>query len=408
MHAGAEHLGAIRVITDAYLGHLGVDDVLREITRRVGELLEVDTAVVLLRDHDSDCLVARAAFGIEEEVRQGVQVPIGSGFAGAIAVRGEPAVLDQVDKTTVLNPLLWERGLRALMGVPLFDGQTVIGVLHVGSLAPRRFTTEEARSLQYVADRVADAVLSRGNEVDRVTAHVLQRSLLPSRLPCCPGLSLATRYVPAEDGGIGGDWYDAFCLPTGDLWLTIGDVVGHGLVPAVIMGRLRSAMRSYVLEGHNPEQVLLLADRKLQFFEEGAMATALVAVLSPPYDRIRLASAGHLPPVLASPGEATVVLEIPVSTPLGVGVGAGQPVTSVCIDFPFGATLVACTDGLIERRDKSLDEGMDRLAAAVRADEPAAVCRDVMEALVGRRVPRDDIAVVAVHRNPRGSEAAQV
>ena len=394
-----EQLGAIRAITDAYLGQLGVDDVLREITRRLGELLDVDTAVVLLREGDADHLVARAAYGIEEEeVRQGVRVSLGGGFAGTIAAEGRPTILDQVDETTVENPILWERGIKAMLGVPLFDGPSVIGVLHVGSLTPRVFTEEEARSLQFVADRVAAAVRNRSMEVERVTAHVLQRSLLPSTLPRCPGVEFATRYVPAEEGGVGGDWYDSFRLPNGDLWVMVGDVGGHGLMPAVIMGRLRSALRSYALEGHDPEEVLALADRKLQFFETGSIATVLLAVLPLPYDRVRLASAGHLPPVLAAPGHRTVLVDVPISVPLGVP--GGRLAQSVTIDFPVGATMLACTDGLVERRDESLDDGLQRLTEAVQADDPELVCRDVMEALVGGDVPRDDIAVVAFRREP--------
>jgi phosphoserine phosphatase RsbU/P len=399
-----DQLGAIRSVVDAYLGNLGVDDILGEITRRLTQLLGVDTAAVLLRDGDSDYLVARAAYGLEEEVHQGVRVPIGTGFAGTIAERGGPAVLDRVDESTVVNPLLWERGIKAMVGVPLVDGQTVVGVLHVGSLEPRNFTTEDVRSLQLVAEWVADALRNRGSEVERVTAQVLQRSLLPSRVPRCPGMRFATRYVPAEEGGVGGDWYDAFSLPTGELWLMVGDVAGHGLMPAIIMGRLRSSLRSYLLAGHGAEEVLELADRKLQFFERGAMATVLLVSLEPPYDRVRLTSAGHLPPVLASPGEATTVVDVPVSAPLGVG--GGRPPTSVTIDFPWGATMIAYTDGLIERRHESLDAGIERLVAAVRADDPEVVCRDVMDALVGRETPRDDIAVVAVHRDPEEQTSA--
>lgn len=389
-------LRGIEVLAEAYLGQLGVEDVLRELTRRIGELLEVDTVTVLLRDKDPDLLAATAAFGIEEEVRQGVRVPVGKGFAGTIAAEAKPMVLDRIDESTVENPLLWERGIRTLLGVPLFDGPHVIGVLHVGSLTPRGFTTEDVHALEAVADHVASAVRNRGLELERVTAQVLQRSLLPSRLPHCPGVEFATRYVPAEEGGVGGDWYDAFRLPNGDLWVMVGDVAGHGLMPAVVMGRLRSALRSYALAGNGPDQVLVLADRKLQFFEPGSIATVLVAVLPPPYDQVRLASAGHLPPVLAPAQGTASVVDISVTPPLGVGGERVARVTSV--DVPPGATMVACTDGLIERRGESLTEGLDRLARAVRSDHPERVCKTVMDALVGHGVPRDDIALLVLRR----------
>jgi serine phosphatase RsbU (regulator of sigma subunit) len=127
---------------------------------------------------------------------------------------------------------------------------------------------------------------------------VLQRSLLPSALPKHPQFEFASRYVPAERGDVGGDWYDAFVLPSGDVWVMTGDVVGHGLNPAIVMGRLRSAMRSYALLGMAPEDVIRGANRKLQYFEPGAMATVFCGVLSPPFDELRSCSAGHPPPVI--------------------------------------------------------------------------------------------------------------
>jgi phosphoserine phosphatase RsbU/P len=391
-------LRGIATLAGAYLGQLGTDDVLREITRLVADMLTADTATVLLRDVDPDMLAARAAFGIEEEVRQGVRVPVGKGFAGTVAASAEPLILERVDESTVENPLLWEKGIRTLLGVPIVDGASVVGVLHVGSLTPRRFSEEEVQTLALVADQVALAVRNRGSEVERVTAQVLQRSLLPARLPDVPGVEFATRYVPAEEGGVGGDWYDAFLLPDGHLWVMVGDVAGHGLMPAVIMGRLRSALRSYALAGHGPDEVLALADRKLQFFEAGSIATVLSAVLPPSRAEVHFASAGHLPPVLARPAEPAQVVDVPVTPPLGVG---GERIARVAtVDFPPGTTLLACTDGLVERRGESLDEGLGRLARAVRADHPETVCKVVMDALVGRGIPRDDVAVLALRRRP--------
>lgn len=389
-------LRGIEALAGAYLGRLGIDDVLREVTRLVADLLQADTATVLLRDTDPDVLLARAAFGIEEEVRQGVRVPVGKGFAGTVCARGKHLILDRVDESTVENPLLWEKGIRTLLGVPIVDGLHAVGVLHVGSLTPRHFSSEEVETLELVADRLALAVRNRGSEVERVTAQVLQRSLLPARLPHCPGIDFATRYVPAEEGGVGGDWYDAFLLPNGYLWVMVGDVAGHGLMPAVIMGRLRSALRSYALAGHDPDEVLVLADRKLQFFEPGFIATVLTAVLPPSRDQVQFASAGHLPPVLALPEGPTSVVEVPVTPPLGVG---GERIARlVTVDFPPGATLLACTDGLVERRGESLSEGIDRLAQVVRAGHPEAVCKVVMDALVGHSIPRDDVAVLVLQR----------
>src|SRR5215467_2941609 len=123
-------LSDLQALTDSALTDLDVDDLLGELLSRVRDILDADTAAVLLLDPGADELVARAARGIEEEVRQGVRVPLGRGFAGRIAAEQKPVILDHVDHTTVLNPILWAKGIRALMGVPLVASQRVIGVLH--------------------------------------------------------------------------------------------------------------------------------------------------------------------------------------------------------------------------------------------------------------------------------------
>ncbi|HEV8642785.1 MAG TPA: GAF domain-containing protein [Methylomirabilota bacterium] len=153
-----EQLRRLQVVTDTALSHLSLDDLLQQLLHRVTEILEADTAAVLLTDRGSSELVARAARGLAEEVERGVRIPIGKGFAGRIAADRRPVVIEDVDHADVLNPLLREKGVRSLLGVPLLiDGQ-VIGVLHVGTLRPRQFTPDEVALLQLVADRIALAI----------------------------------------------------------------------------------------------------------------------------------------------------------------------------------------------------------------------------------------------------------
>jgi hypothetical protein len=383
---------------------LDVDDLLAELLQQVTRLLRADTAAVLLLEPGSDQLVARAALGVEEEVLQGVRVTVGTGFAGRIAAERRPVFLDTVDATTVSNPILWERGVRAMLGVPLQVGSRLLGVLHVGTFAERVFNEDDASLLGLVADRMAGAAETRTANIERTAARVLQRSLLPTGLLECPGMEFATRYVPAQEGGVGGDWYDAFVLPSGDLWIMVGDVAGHGLLPAVIMGRLRSAARAYALEGYGPAEVLSLANRKLYFFEPGTLATALCGVAHPPYDVIELASAGHLPPVVARPGEVTSLVEIPVTMPLGVRSDLVASTTEVAL--PLGSILVAYTDGLVERRTESIDIGLERLVATIDRVHPEALCRRLMDVMIGRDIPGDDVALLALrHVAARDDEA---
>jgi phosphoserine phosphatase RsbU/P len=392
-----DRLRTIAVVTDSAIGHLDVDDLLVELLARVVELLEADTAAVLLADESGEYLAARATFGIEEEVRQGVRVPIGVGFAGHVAAERRPIRLDAVDATTVWNPILWEKGIVKMLGVPLVVGSELLGVLHVGRVADLAFTDDDEFLLELVASRISAAVQSRQLEIERAAARVLQRSLLPATLPRCAGFEFATRYVPAQEGGVGGDWYDVFVLPSGDLWVMTGDVAGHGLEAAITLGRIRSALRAYALEVDSPSRVLSLADRKFQFFDPGKMATVVCALFSPPYDRARMAAAGHLPPVLARPDRPAELVPVRAGPPLGV---TDYEPEVVDIELTPGALLLFFTDGLIERRDEPLDEGLARLRSVVTADTPDVVCRRVMAALVGSSRPNDDIAVMALRRTP--------
>jgi serine phosphatase RsbU (regulator of sigma subunit) len=392
-----DRLRRIQAVTDTALSYLDVEEFLNELLDRVLEILEADTAAVLLADESSNELFARVARGIEEEVRQGVRIPIGRGFAGRIASERRPVVLDRVDETTVANPILWQKGIRAMLGVPLLTGGAVIGVLHVGTLGERRFTAHDVELLELAAERIASALLVRLLEAERDAAVALQRSLLPSALPRLAGLEFAARYVPAQRGGIGGDWYDVFRLDSGDVWIVTGDVAGHGLRAAVVMGRVRSALRSYALLGRAPEDVLALTDHKMQHFEVGQMATIAMAVLSPPYAEARVVLAGHPPPVMAAPGREAFVVDASPGPPLGVGLSPQPPPTVV--DVPPGAVLFFYTDGLIERRGESLVDGVARLCDALIADAPELVCQRVMGALVGQWEPEDDIAVLAVRRS---------
>ena len=394
-------LRRIESVTDAALAHLNVEDLLGELLDRVRELLGVDTAAVLLLDCSAQQLVVTAARGIEASVRQGVRIPVGKGlFAGRIAADKQPVIIERVDDTNVLNPILRQRGIVSLLGVPLLISGTVRGVLHVGTLTWRRFTDDDVRLLQIVADRVAVATACRRSEVDRTAATALQRSLIPAQLPVVPGLELAARYAPAENGGVGGDWYDVFTLPTNWLCLVIGDVVGRGLPAADTMGRLRSALRAYALLGGNPAEVLDRLDQDVQHFDPETMATVLLAMFEPSLERVHLSSAGHPPPVLARSGQSAALVEMPSDHPIGVP--GGLPRRATTITLAPGALLCLYTDGLVERRTSSLEVGLQRLAASVVAGPVDAVCARVMAQLVGHDRPDDDIALLAVRRQDSG------
>ncbi len=170
-----ERLRRLQALTDAALAHLDLDQLLAALLLRAREMLEVDTCAVLLLDTATNELVARAAVGIEEEVEQGVRIPVGRGFAGRVAADREPVILDDVDHADVLNPILREKGIKSMLGVPLIVGGEVIGVLHVGVLRPRTFTDGDVELLQLAGDRAAIAIShARAYEAERAARRRIE------------------------------------------------------------------------------------------------------------------------------------------------------------------------------------------------------------------------------------------
>jgi phosphoserine phosphatase RsbU/P len=251
--------------------------------------------------------------------------------------------------------------------------------------------------LQLAADRAAVAVQALTARVDRAAATALQLSLVPFALPAVDGLEMAARYVPGT-GNVGGDWYDVFPLPGGEVCAVIGDVAGSGLAAAVIMGRIRSVMQAYALQTADPAELLDRLDAKMRYFEPDAIATVLCAMISPSRDQIRICSAGHLPPITARPGEPATPAGVPPG--LLIGMPALKPRRVATVDFPPGAVLCLYTDGLVERRDQPIDHGIARLCAAVTTAEPEAGCASVMAAMAGYGPHTDDIALLMLRRAP--------
>ena len=386
--------------SDPELSELPLEALLNELLVRVQEALSVDTAAILLYDEEANQLVARAAKGIEEEVEQGVRLPIGKGFAGRIAGERVAIFIADVDHAEILNPILREKGIRSLLGVPLIVEGSLIGVLHVGSLTPRTFKQSDLAVLQLAAARAAPAIerasLFAKLEHEHRVSMVLQRSLLPKRLVEVTGVGVAARYLPAREE-VGGDWYDVIELPRGKVGVVIGDVVGHGIAAAALMGRLRTALHSYAIESHGPGRTLELVDRFVQSLNEPAMATAAYAVFDTYTSQVCYATAGHLPPVVISGGEARA-LEVTPAPPLGAFPYGRCPEHD--LELQSGDMLFLYTDGLVERRGTPLNLGIEALATAVRgARTPEEACTFAVAELVPYDGLRDDAAIVALQNS---------
>jgi PAS domain S-box-containing protein len=235
-------------------------------------------------------------------------------------------------------------------------------------------------------------------ERDHRIADTLQRALLPQALPELGAIAFASRYVPAEEGSsAGGDWYDVIDLPDGTVALVIGDVAGHGVEAASVMGQVRMAVRAYGLEGHGPRTVVgLVHDLLRSFYSGDQMVTMLYVVVDPVTLEARVVNAGHPPMLVLEPdGGGAVFLEGQTGLPLGLA--WDLPYEESIARLRSGSTLLLFTDGLVDRRDVEVGEGLERLraAAAERVDfDIDELCGALLESLVPPDAS-DDVAIVA-------------
>ncbi|HVX31900.1 MAG TPA: SpoIIE family protein phosphatase [Solirubrobacterales bacterium] len=384
-------------ITASALAYMSLEDMLGTLLERIRDALEVDTAAVLLLDEDRGVLLARAARGLEEEVRQGIQVPLARGFAGRVAAEARPIIID-LDRAEVVNPILRQKGVRSMLGVPLTVDGRVIGVMHIGTLVRREFDADDVALLQLAADRAARAIEEAQLAEMRAVTAIMQRTLLPEALPDLPGMRFSAKYLPGGTGvRLGGDWYDVFPLRDGRQAFVVGDVVGRGVVAASMMGEVRTALRAYMFAGHPLTEVVAMLNDLLVSIGRNRGATLAIFELDPQREELEAILAGHVPPLLVDPDGASRLLE---QTPgLPVGVSGGNAYESVTYPFPLGSALLLYTDGLIERRGESLDVGFGRLTAAAEAavrETKTNLADDVYRALLDETPLEDDVALLAI------------
>jgi serine phosphatase RsbU (regulator of sigma subunit) len=375
----------------------------QSLIENVRAVMHSDTATLLLLDETGTVLEPAASAGLGRRWRGATHVPVGAGFAGKVAATRQPVVVNEVNEVSVLNPILREFGVQRLLGVPVVGKEGLLGVLHVGSLTVRTFTASDTARLQDAAAEIGRRLSERTGDDAHLAALALQRSLLPGAPPPIEGLDVAVRYLPAE-GDLGGDWYDIFTLPSGKVGLVMGDVEGHGLRSAVVMGRLRSALRAYALDHDDPAEVLYRLDRKLCHFESEISATVTYAVTEPPFDLVTICNAGHPPPLIAHHG-SPLADAADISSGLLLGLDPEWQRDSEEIALPPGTALAFYTDGLVERRssfDQHTDPGIDLLDLVRRAfsaaDNAETICSRIIAAGLGDDSVEDDVALVVVRR----------
>jgi PAS domain S-box-containing protein len=397
----AEVVRGLQLLVDAALAHRRLDAMLHELAPRVREVLGADTAAILLTDENGGLELA-ATTG-EMSTDDPPHLGPGQGYAGRVAATSVPEIVHDVNLDDVIDPGLREVGASSLIVVPLLAEGKVTGVIEVGAAPPRRFSQEELRLLELAADRVALTIdHARVFEREHKIAETLQRSLLPERLPGIPGIAVAARYLPAAtEAEVGGDWYDVIPIPGGSVGLVMGDVAGKGLAAASMVGRLRSALRAYALEGHDPATVVERLNR-LVFteLEESQMATLLYLVFDPAEGTVRWVNAGHLAPLLVVGEGLAHFLEGGRSVPLGV-----MPFPSfeeVSVGLEAGGSILLYTDGLVERPGAHIDDGLGLLADVVRSGplDPEDLCAHVLRELVPKEGATDDVALLSLRNTP--------
>jgi PAS domain S-box-containing protein len=401
--AVAVTIGKLQQVTEAALEHLEPAELMGLVVERIREAFRADMARILLIETDREGeLSVGAAAGFGTTAMSPATVPIGD-VLSQVVVEGRPVILDGLRGGAGLDPMLGAAAPRALMASPLTVKGRMAGVVEIGSRKERRFTPEEESLLVLMADRAGLAIEhARAYEREVGTVEMLQRSLLPDRLPILPGVRIAARYLPGG-ADVGGDWYDAIPLDDGRVGLAMGDVVGHGLGAASLMGQLRHAARAYALEGHSPPAVLDRLDRLVRSLPGAQMATLLYMVVDSDLVTVRFASAGHVPPLVVGPDAEARFLEGAPNPPLGVFDSSGHEELTVKLEP--GSTIVLYTDGLVEERGVSIDAGLDALRLAARhGGDPEDLCDHLVDSMLAIHPAHDDIAVLALQAMPARAE----
>ncbi len=394
----ASTVGKLQSVSDAALAHLQLDELLPEILKRAATVFAADAAGVLLSEDDPAGL-GLVVWDGENCSSEAISSSGGDTMFGSVLHGSALNLTELVEKD--LPTALRSHDLRSLIAAPLSMGRRAGGALFLASRDARRFRDEDTDLLGLSADRAAIAIEhARSYEHERELVESLQHHLLPERLPQVPGLAMAARYRPSERAAqVGGDWYDAIVLPDGRVGLAIGDVVGHGIGAATLMGELRAALRAYVVaDSRSPAEALSSLNRLTAVTHGEMVATLIYMVVDVDGSRIRFASAGHPPPLLLSPDGDTGLLDHAVSGPLGVAAHADFHDWEA--ELMPGSTVLLYTDGLIERRGEPIDVGLERLADAVREapEELEQLCSHVLARVPGRGGSLDDVAMLAVRR----------
>ena len=398
---------------------------LQQATAMLAEALDVEQVVEVITEVGRTAIGAlRSAVALLDDDKLGLRVvnrsglaPAGPDGAGVRLTLDTPSVMTRAIATRrpVLIADTDERRAQfgsepgavadtgdeqAWVGLPLLAAGMPLGALRFSFGKPRTILEEERVFLEALAGQCALAIeRAQMYEKEHTAAVTLQRSLLPGELPSVPGLALDARYLPRSTD-VGGDWYDVFRLPDRRLAVTVGDVMGKGLLAAAGMGRVRNALRALALTDPRPAAVLAGLDRLFTATErEEQVTTVTYLVIDPETGEGQAGNAGHPPTLLMTPGALPVLDGAEAGTPLGWA----SPRRQHAFRLPPGSTAVFYSDGLVENRVRGLDAGLDelvRIAADAPADlheAPGRLLQYLLDNMLAGHEQDDDVTVLVMH-----------
>ncbi|MFJ5218400.1 SpoIIE family protein phosphatase [Streptomyces sp. NPDC088354] len=379
---------------------VGLQDVTAAVTDQIMPVLGADGFGLLTADEGRIEILATRGFS-PSSTAYFEHLPLAAGTQGARVVEtGEPAFFSRPDELRRAHPdIALYREMDGWAFLPLNASGRTIGYCVLGYADGRTFGPDDRAALTSLAGMIAQA-LERARLFDAKNrlAHVLQNALLPRSLPDVPGLRVAARYLPATRGmDIGGDFYDLIRLDGSAAAAVIGDVQGHNVGAAALMGQVRTAVHAHASTGAPPGEVLARINRLFEDLETDLFTSCLYARLDLPRQRATVASAGHLPAIVRRPGGGADIVRARSGILLGVEADAGYPATE--IPFPPGAVLLLYTDGLVERPGTDIGTAVHELAdrlAAAPTDSLDALADGLIREARGSDRGRDDIALLLV------------
>jgi GAF domain-containing protein/anti-sigma regulatory factor (Ser/Thr protein kinase) len=398
----------LQALTAAFAGALTPAEVAGTFLDETLDAVGAAAAALAVLDDEGRELQAIRSRGFPDEL-------LGPGGVAAVSAEGpastavrlhDPAYYDSLEVLLAEHPglraALADSDLRSFAFLPVSAGAAPLGVAVLAWEQPGRLVDDERAFLEAVASQCGLALdRARRYEGERIVAETLQRSILPETLPAMGGVRVSALYLPGSTAvDVGGDWFDTLTLADGRLGFVVGDVVGKGVQAASTMAQLRNGMRALTLDALTPAETLRKLNLLLENYIDVPFATLAYLALDPETLVVTLSSAGHPPPLVVGPDGRARFLEGEGGLPLGVDTAAEYAEQTTVLEP--GSIVVLYTDGLVERRGRSIDEGLALLARAAEGAprEPDAFVDSLVGQLLGAEARQDDVALLAVMLDP--------